>query len=51
MSGEVVGDFLCAVARDEGDFSDFLCWIDDVEESDEFVGSHAGSDLDADGVT
>lgn len=43
-------DLLGSVAGDKGDFSDFLVGVDDVEEAGEFVGVHAGPDLDSDRV-
>lgn len=43
-------DFRLAVARDQRHLPHFLGWIDYVEESNQLVGRHARSNLDADGV-
>lgn len=50
MSGQELRDLRGAVPGYQGDFSNFLCGIDGVEEGDQLGGLHARSDLDADGV-
>lgn len=47
---EVVGDSARAHADDEDEFACFVGWVEGVDEGDEFVGVHCGSDFDSDGV-
>lgn len=50
MAREELGDFGRAVPRDEGYFSDFSSGVYNVQETDEFVRAHAGSDFDPDRI-
>ena len=50
VGGQVGGDPVGAVARDEGDLADFAGRVEEVEERGQVGGRHAGPDLDADRV-
>ena len=50
VGGQVLGDFVGAVAGDEGDFAYFAVGVEDVEEGRDVGRGHAGTNFDADGV-
>jgi hypothetical protein len=50
VGGQVLGDLVGAVARDEGHFADFVGGVEDVEEGGQVGGGHGRADFDTDRV-